>query len=217
MEFGDLVNEQQKEYLKETCSIFEINTILRCSHFLSQVMHESASFKYREENLNYSAIGLAKTWRNRFAMKDSKGNYFEPLQPNNLALSIQRKPEEIANVVYANRMGNDVNGDGWKYRGRGYIQLTGKENYKKFNDWLKSVNIDVDVILEPDLLLKDKYCFLSAGFYWFKNNLNKISDLGSNEDIIKKITKIINGGYIGLPDRIEKFLMVFSKLKILNK
>lgn len=187
---------------------FQITTIPRICHFLAQVMHEGNNFKSSvEENLNYSAVQLAKTWKNRFAKKDNNGNLFEPVQPNDLAKSIERKPQRIANIVYANRMGNgsEQSGEGWKYRGRGYIQLTGKYNYRLFSDYAK-----VDFITNPDLLLQSDYAMLSSGWFWSINGLNQIADNNSTGDAIKKITKKINGGYNGLDDRTEKFYYIYK-------
>ena len=213
MNFGDIIKPELLLPLEETCDKFQINTILRCSHFISQVAHESADFKFKEENLNYSSIGLAKTWKKRFAKQDIKGNLFEPLQPNELAFSIAKQPIKIANVVYANRLGNgsEESGDGWKYRGRGFIQLTGKNNYNEFSKF-----VGKDFVINPDLLLQDNYAMLSAGWFWNRSKLNIVADLGIDEDIIKKITKIINGGYIGVDDRILRFNNIYKKLKALN-
>lgn len=182
------IDEKWLEPLKETFEKFEIDTIEKQASFIGQCAHESAHFKVLQENLNYSAQGLANTWPSRFAI-DPKSN---PKVPNEKANAIARKPEAIANSVYANRMGNgdEQSGDGHKYRGRGLIQLTGKENYTACG-----LALGIDLLSSPDLLLEPKYACLSAGWYWHKNGLNAL--VGN----IEAITKKINGGLIGLEDR----------------
>lgn len=174
---------------------FELNTPLRLSHFLSQCSHESMNFKVAIENLNYSSDGLLKIFP----------KYFNQLQ----ALSYARKPEKIASKVYANRMGNgdELSGDGWRYRGRGYIQLTGKNNYALFNAF-----VDEDII-ELSELVSSKYALLSAAWFFHVNQINLLSDLGNYDDVIKKVTKKINGGDIGLADRIDKFKKYYAIIK----
>lgn len=156
----------------------------RMAAFLAQVAHESACLKYTSENLNYSATGLLKVF----------GKYFSPDQAQQYA----RNPEMIANRVYANRMGNgpEESGDGWKYRGRGLIQLTGRDNYE-----LLSHALGVDFIKDPDLLEKPAAAALSAGWYWHTNGLNTIADI----DGFERITRKINGGLNGLADRKEQW------------
>jgi len=161
---------------------YEINTPLRAAHFLAQVAHESGGFRYVEENLNYSAN----------ALKSVFGKYF---QDDALASDYARQPQKIANRVYANRMGNDGehSGDGWRYRGRGLIQLTGKANYTQYADARQ-----VDVVQTPDLVATDPRLATDvAGWYWDSRDLNRYAD---NDDI-RAITKRINGGYNGLEDR----------------
>ncbi|MCH8032289.1 MAG: SH3 domain-containing protein [Bacteroidetes bacterium] len=160
----------------------KVDTPLRVAHFLAQLLHESALFKYDEENLNYSAKGLLKVF----------GKYFSSLE---IAHRYARMPEKIANIVYGNRMGNgdEASGEGYKYRGRGLIQLTGKNNYRKFSKW-----INEDVVSSPDLVAS-KYAVHSAVYYWVANDLNSLADI----DDVKKVTKRINGGYNGLEHRIE--------------
>lgn len=166
---------------------FSVNTPLRLAHFLAQTGHESGGFRATSENLNYSAKGLSNIFK----------KYFTPLS----AKEFERKPEKIANIVYANRMGNgnQASGDGFKFRGRGYIQLTGKDNYTAFNK-----TVEDDILANPDLV-STKYPLLSAAWFWSKNGLNTISDQGPSEDVVTKITKRVNGGVIGLPDRIKHF------------
>ena len=181
----------------DTCSEFEINTPQRIAGFLAQTSHESGGYTMLTENLNYRAATLAACWPNRFAemvnkkpKKDAKG----ALIPTKVALAIEKKPELIANLVYSNRMGNGTaeSGEGWKYRGRGLKQLTGKDNYKRCGEAL-----GVDLVANPDLLLEPMFAARSAGWFWKVNNLSSFAD---NADI-KGMTKKINGGYIGLEQR----------------
>jgi putative chitinase len=166
---------------------FEINTPLRLAHFLAQTGHESGGFKAVSENLNYGAKGLSTIFK----------KYFTP----ETALAYERKPEKIANVVYANRMGNgnQASGEGWKFRGRGYIQLTGKDNYTAFDK-----SVEDDILATPDLVAT-KYPLLSAAWFFHKNGLHKIADEGATDEVVTKVTKRVNGGTIGLPDRIKHF------------
>jgi len=156
-------------------------------HFFAQTGHETGNFSTFSENLNYSADGLIKIFPNYF-------------RANALALAYARKPEKIANRVYANRMGNgdEASGDGYKYRGRGALQLTGKDNYKAFSDYIKKLEI-MDI---PSLVAED-YSFDSAIYFFDKNKLWDIADKGFSEDTIKLLSKRINGGYNGLADRIK--------------
>lgn len=176
-------------------TLFKINTPLRLSHFLSQCAHESMDFKLTIENLNYGSDGLLRTFP----------KYFTKLT----AMKYQRSPERIANIVYANRMGNgDTNsGDGWKYRGRGYIQLTGKDNYKAFDTFVSE-----NILEEPELVAL-KYPLLSAGWFFHNNNLNRISDKGSALEVITELTKRVNGGTNGLKDRVHHFEKYYNILK----
>ena len=170
---------------------YDINTPQRQACFLAQVMHESNSFKSLAENLNYSAQGLMRTWPSRFPDLD-------------VAEKFEHNPEKIANKVYAGRMGNIEEGDGWKYHGRGLIQLTGRENYANFGH-----NAGVDVLSNPDLLTTPEYAALSAGWYWNKRNLNELAD---NMDI-EGITKKINGGTLGIEDRKARTQKVLAILR----
>lgn len=165
-----------------------------CAHFFGQCSHETDNFKVFEENLNYGAKSLRNVFR----------KYFTDL----LAQSYERKPQMIANRVYANRMGNgnESSGDGWKYRGRGALQLTGKDNYKKFSD-----SIGVDLVNNPDLV-STNYSFESAIFFFEKNNIWKYSNVDVTESTISIITKIINGGFHGLDDRKAKTLSYYNML-----
>jgi putative chitinase len=174
--------------IPDTASKFQINTPLRLAHFLAQCGHESGGFKVTSENLNYSAKGLMGIFK----------KYFPTQQ---LAEAYQRQPQKIANKVYANRMsnGSEASGDGFKFRGRGYIQLTGKDNYTQFGK-----AIGEDISSNPDVV-SGKYALLSAAWFWSKNGLNKLADGGSTDTVVTSITKRVNGGTIGLADRIKHF------------
>jgi putative chitinase len=167
---------------------FGINTPLRLAHFLAQCGHESAGFKATSENLNYSAKGLLGIFKKYF-----------PTQA--LADAYARKPEKIANRVYGARMGNgdEASGDGYKFRGRGYIQLTGKQNYTAFD-----AAVEDNILANPDLV-STKHALASAAWFWKKNGLSLIADTGDSTEVVTKITKRVNGGTIGLADRIKHF------------
>ena len=176
--------------LDKTFKKYEINTLKRQACFVGQCMHESGGFKQLNENLNYGAKGLVGTWPSRF--------------PNlEYAAEFERKPERIANKVYGGRMGNTEEGDGWKYHGRGLIQLTGKENYQNCG-----AGIGVDLVNEPDLLATPEYAALSAGWFWNKKGLNALADSMD----IDTMTKRINGGSIGIADRKAKIEKVMNIL-----
>ena len=174
---------------------FEINTPLRLAHFLAQTGHESGGFKAVSENLNYGAKGLSTIFKKYFTPESAK--------------EYERKPEKIANIVYANRMGNgpQASGEGYKFRGRGYIQLTGKDNYSAFDK-----TVEDDILATPDLVAT-KYPLLSAAWFFHKNGLHKIADEGATDEVVTKVTKRVNGGTIGLPDRILHFKEYYSLLK----
>ena len=180
--------------LPEVIDAFKIDSVNKLAHFLAQCAHESGNFKFTQENLNYSAEGLLKVFPKYFS-KDT-------------AAIAARKPEVIANIVYSNRMGNGdrASGEGWKFRGRGYIQLTGKVNYKAFGDY-----IGVDLIKEPDLVAT-KYPLTSAAWFFETKNLWAMADKGIDEDTIKMLTRRINGGFNGLADRISKTKTIHSFL-----
>lgn len=163
---------------------YAIDTPARVAAFLAQTGHESAQLTKLFENLNYSAQGLASNWKSRFAIDPSA----TPPQPNALALKIARQPEAIANAAYGDRMGNTLPGDGWRYRGRGLIQLTGKDNYR-----LCGQAIGLPLIDEPDLLLEPGPAAIAAGWYWDANKLNALADVGNIADI----GSIINTGKRG--------------------
>jgi len=175
---------------------FGVTTPLRLAHFLAQCAHESGNFTAVKENLNYSADGLRKIF----------GKYFPTPA---LAAQYARQPEKIANRVYASRMGNgdEASGDGFKFRGRGYIQLTGKENYGAFDKI-----VEEDILANPDLVAT-KYPLLSAAFFFNKNGLWAICDKGDSIDVVTMVTKKVNGGTHGIEDRINKFRLFNSSLK----
>jgi len=166
---------------------FQINTPLRLAHFLAQCGHESGNFRAVQENLNYSADGLKRIFPKYF--------------PGNLAESYARNPEKIASKVYGGRMGNgdESTKEGFKFRGRGYIQLTGKANYTAF-----AKAIGEDTVSNPDLVAT-KYPLASAAWFFSKNGLNSIADRGADSATVTAVTKRVNGGTIGLADRIKHF------------
>lgn len=170
----------------------QINTPLRLAHFFAQLEHES-NLKPVEENLNYSWQALMKVFRKYFPTED-------------LARSYHRQPERIANRVYADRMGNsnEASGDGWRFRGRGFIQITGKNNYTQLTE-----DTGIDYLNNPELLLTEADSMISALWFWDKNNLNFHAD----RDDARKVTRIINGGFNGLAHRMqltEKYKKVFG-------
>jgi putative chitinase len=173
---------------------FDINTPLRLAHFLAQCGHESNGFITTQENLNYSADGLKKIFPKYF--------------PDDLADSYARQPEKIASRVYANRMGNgdEASGDGYTYRGRGYIQLTGKDNYRAFGE-----ATGVDSLNNPDSVA-DPYALLSAGWFWNSRALNALADAGASDEAVTEITERVNGGTLGLDDRISRFKEIYAVL-----
>ena len=179
---------------------FQINTPLRLSHFLGQAAHESGDFKVVEENLNYSAQGLSAIF----------GKYF----PGNLNESYARQPQKIANRVYANRMGNgtEISGDGWNFRGRGYIQLTGKLNYEGFSNVIGINLLSISLLTTTDLV-SQKYPLSSAAWFFSKTGLNEIADQGSTDEIVTSITRKVNGGILGLSHRIQEFNKFYNLLK----
>jgi putative chitinase len=174
--------------IPDTAAKFQINTPLRLAHFLAQCGHESGGFKATQENLNYSAKGLMGIFKKYF-----------PTQ--SLAEQYQRNPQKIASKVYGGRMGNgpESTGEGFKFRGRGYIQLTGKENYTAFG---KAIN--EDMVSNPDKVASS-YALLSAAWFFNKNGLHKMADGGATDAVVTSITKRVNGGTIGLADRIKHF------------
>ncbi len=187
----DLVVSQ----IPDTAAKFNITTPLRLSHFLAQCGHESGGFKALVENLNYGSKGLLGTFPKYFNVTT--------------AAQYERKPEMIASKVYGGRMGNGVEStkDGWKFRGRGYIQLTGKDNYTAFDKF-----VDEDILGNPDLVAT-KYPLMSAAWFFDKNKLWTVCDKGATTEGITAVTKRVNGGVIGLADRIKHFNEYYSLLK----
>ncbi len=185
--------------LKDVMAKFEINNPLRLAHFLAQCGHESGNFRVTRENLNYSAEGLTKIFP----------KYFPNIE---VAMLFAKQPEKIANKVYANRMGNgdEASGEGFKFRGRGYIQLTGKQNYTMFGQ-----AIGQDLNANPEKVAVE-YPLLSAAWFFHKNGLHKIADEGATDIIVTRITKRVNGGTIGLQDRIKHFKEYYDLLKPIN-
>ncbi len=178
-----------------TASKFGISNVLRLAHFLAQCGHESGGFKAVSENLNYSADGLKKIFPKYF--------------PGTLNESYARQPEKIAARVYGGRMGNgdEASKEGFKFRGRGYIQLTGKANYTSFDKF-----VDDDILANPDLV-STKYPLASAAWFFNNNKLWAICDQGATDAVVTSVTKRVNGGTIGLADRIKHFKEYYSLLK----
>jgi len=168
---------------------------LQLAHFLAQCHHESGGWKQTEENLNYSKQGLLKVFH----------KYFKTVNPDDYA----HHPEKIANRVYAMRLGNgrERDGDGWRYRGRGYIQLTGKENYARFGSDMK-----VDFVAQPDRVATE-YPLSSAAWFFDSNRIWKWCAVGDTRDAVVDVTKRVNGGLIGLDDRVKLFDKYWSALK----
>jgi putative chitinase len=197
-EFKTSVPDLNWEYFKPYVSMLEatlpaynINTPIRTAHFLAQIAHESAGFRALSENLNYSAIALTKVFRKYFPTVESTAGF-------------ARIPEKIANKVYASRLGNgdEASGDGWKFRGRGLIQITGKNNYKLF-----SQATNQDFLASPDGVATPEYALSSACWFWKRKNINKYAD----QDDVHMVTKAVNGGFNGLPSR-EHFLQEFKNV-----
>jgi putative chitinase len=185
------------EPLLETFDKYQINTPRRQACFIGQTMHESGSFKFTKENLNYSAKALMATWPSRFPDLA-------------IAMQFERQPEKIANKVYSGRMGNTEDGDGAKYIGRGLIQITGKENYTHCGQAL-----GIDLVANPQLLEEPRYAALSAGWFWNKKGLNALADDGTS-NAFEVMTKRINGGLLGLNDRKSKIIEALKALGAQN-
>jgi putative chitinase len=181
--------------IPDTAVKFNITTPLRLSHFLAQCGHESGGFKALVENLNYGSKGLLGTFPKYFNLTT--------------ATQYERKPEMIASKVYGGRMGNGVEStkDGWKFRGRGYIQLTGKDNYTAFDKFVTE-----NIIESPDLVAT-KYPLMSAAWFFDKNKLWAVCDKGATTEVVTAVTKRVNGGVIGLVDRIKHFNEYYALLK----
>jgi putative chitinase len=176
--------------LEETFAKYDISTPIRQACFMGQCAHESGNFKTLQENLNYSAEGLMKTWPSRFPTKELADQY-------------ARQPAKIAGKVYNGRLGNTSEEEASMYLGRGLIQLTGRENYANCGTAL-----GIDLIGNPNLLIEPKYAALSAGWFWNKKGLNGLADTSDFETM----TKRINGGLIGLEDRKVKIAKALTVL-----
>ena len=184
------INDKWEIPLNQVFVKYDLDTPKRQAAFIGQCSVESANFTRLQENLNYSAQRLTQVWPSRF--------------PNiSMAEPYANNPEKLANFVYAGRMGNLQDGDGWKFHGRGLIQLTGRENYANCGS-----GIGVDLIDNPDLLLTPQYAVLSAGWYWNRKQLNLLADSGD----IETMTKRINGGLTGLDERIAKITKALQVL-----
>lgn len=174
--------------LSHACRVYEIDSRPRLAAFLAQVGHESAGLTRTVENLNYSAEGLRATWPRRFDVDTS--------------IRLARKPVEIAEHVYAGRLGNKLPGDGWRYRGRGLIQVTGRANYDAVTDLMRAkVATAPDLVHDPDALAEPRWAALSAAAYWADHDLNELADMGQ----FTRITQRINGGHIGAADRNARY------------
>ena len=184
-------------YMLQIVSKYNIKNPLHLAHFLAQIAHESGNFKFVSENLNYSAEGLRKVFPKYFV-------------DNIVAMKYARNSEAIASRVYGNRMGNgdEASKEGFKFRGRGYIQLTGKANYKAFSDFIKE-----DCVANPDLV-STKYPMDSAVWFFDKNNLWDICGKGADDATVTAVTKTVNGGTHGLADRISKFKLYYSLITV---
>ena len=177
--------DQWLPYLNMTMVKYDIMSPVRQAMFLSQLAHESGNFRHVVENLNYSAEALRRVF----------GRHFPT---DAIAQEYARKPERIANRAYANRMGNgdEASGDGWKYRGRGLIQLTGKDNYSRYDAYAKN-----GALQNPDIVATPEFAADSAGWFWATNRLNQLADTGD----VRAVTRRINGGFNGLADREAKY------------
>ncbi len=181
--------------IPDTAAKFNITTPLRLAHFLAQCSHESGGFKFVSENLNYSAEGLKRIFPKYF--------------PGDSAVAYARQPEKIASKAYGGRMGNgdESTKDGYKYRGRGYIQLTGKNNYAEF-----SKAVGDDILNDPDLVAT-KYPLASAAFFFNSNSIWALCDKGADDAAVTAVTRRVNGGINGLPERLQHFREYYALLK----
>lgn len=198
-DLGEFIKKDTAEWLEQLNTVlprYNINTKQRVAAFIAQVAHESGEFKFVVENLNYSASALQKVFKKYFPTADLANQY-------------ARKPEKIANRTYANRMGNgdEASGDGFKYRGRGLIQITGKNNYRECSQFIFK---DDRLLDDPSYLETKEGALESACWYWTANNLNAIADKGDTE----LLTKRINGGHNGLSDREEKYAKALKHLGV---
>lgn len=183
-------------YLNDAMDKYDIYSPMRQAHFLAQIAWESGSLKFVKENLNYSAEALARTFPRYFTVA--------------MAAKFARQPQKIANIVYGGRMGNDNNGDGWRFIGRGLIQLTGKNNYKAYGN---AVGIDFTIEGNWEQLATPKYAADSAAWFWQTHGLNELAD----KDEFTKITKIINGSTASVPKRLPYLGNAKRALGLLKK
>ncbi|WP_295380346.1 glycoside hydrolase family 19 protein [uncultured Stenotrophomonas sp.] len=199
---------QWAQPLTDACTAFGISTPKRVAAFLAQVGHESAGLTRTVENLNYGAQGMADTWPSRYAV-DPKA---KPRKPNDLARALERKPAAIGNNAYANRMGNgsEASGDGYRYRGRGPIQNTGRANYAAIRDALRTMGIKgvPDFEAKPETLEQPKWGAMAAATFWDSRNLNRLADAGRFDEI----TTRINGGQVGAADRRARYARALKVL-----
>ena len=181
---------------------YGIDTALKAAHFIAQIAHESGDFTIKTENMNYTTPQrVVDIWPSRFNLTgtDGKKNANEYI----------KNPEKLANAVYGGRMGNDSPGDGFRFRGGGYLQCTGKEAYKGYSEYLKKdIGETADLMRSSDIYALDAACWE----YCIRMNLNPIAETGASDDIVKHITKIVNGGYIGLAERISNFKKYYTLL-----
>jgi putative chitinase len=203
------VAERWLPHVQNALATFGIETERQVAAWLAQTAHESGGYTALVENLNYRAATMAACWPARFGVKNPDGTWAKDAKgarvPNKFALALERKPEMIANVVYANRMANGPteSGDGWRYRGRGLKQLTGKDNYTRCGKGL-----GIDLVASPDLLLEPEGAALSAAWFWATNKCGPIADA----DDFVGLTKKINGGTIGLEDRQRRYKAVLASV-----
>lgn len=188
--------------LNETFERFNISTIRQQAAFIGQCGHECGNFKVFEENLNYRAETLMKLWPKRFPTLEFAKQY-------------ERNPKKIANSVYSNRMGNrdEASGDGWRFRGSGALQLTGHSNF-----YHAGKALGVDFVMEPELVRTPKYALLTAGWFWSTHGCNELAESGAPLDNEGRptwinLTKKINGGTIGLADRVKHTLEAIVVLR----
>jgi putative chitinase len=184
------IDPKWEEPLQATFDKYDINTPKRQAAFIGQCAHESGNFKTLEENLNYRPETLVKVWPSRFPDLAAADKY-------------AHNPQALANKVYAGRLGNNQENDGWNFHGRGLIQLTGRENYERCGS-----SLGVDLVNNPAWLLDPKYAALSAGWFWNKKGLNELADQQEHG----MITKRINGGTLGLDDRLQKTTKALAAL-----
>ena len=203
------VAERWLPHVQKALERFGIQSERQVAAWIAQTAHESGGYTMLVENLNYRAATMAVCWPARFAVKNPDGTWAKDDKggkvPNKFALALEKKPEALANVVYASRMGNGPteSGDGWAFRGRGLKQLTGRDNVTRCG-----LALGVDLAANPDLLLQPEYAALSAAWFW---SVNECGPLADANDFVG-LTKKINGGTIGLADRQARYEAVLASL-----